>query len=170
MDYATVIIWIIALALGAVAFFRKDQSCHKGLQLAWKQARAITPKIVMALLVSGFFSQIIPTELVAQWLGKDAGLRGVMIGSLIGGLIPGGPIICFPVIFVLLKAGAAVPALISFLTAWSVFAFHRVLAYELPLMGIQFVRIRLLACLILPPLAGVMAAAIMDVFHIELKI
>ena len=168
MDYVTVIIWIITFALGAIAFFRKDRSYHNGLRLAWKQTRAITPKMVMALLVSGFFAQIIPTELVAQWLGKDAGLKGVLIGSLLGGLTPGGPIICFPVIYILFKTGAAVPALISFLTAWSVFAFHRVLAYELPLMGMRFVRIRLLACLILPPLAGLMAAAITGVFHIEL--
>jgi hypothetical protein len=43
-----------------------------------------------------------------------------------------------------------------------------VLAYELPLMGIRFVQIRLLACLILPPLAGLLVAAITGVFHIEL--
>jgi uncharacterized membrane protein YraQ (UPF0718 family) len=159
---------MIAVALGAIAFFRKDRSYRNGLQLAWKQTRSITPKIVLAFLGSGFFSQLIPTELVAQWLGKDAGWKGIMIGSLIGGLTPGGPIICFPVVYILLKTGAAVPALISFLTAWSVFAFHRVLAYELPLMGMKFVRIRLLASLILPPLAGMMAAAITDFFHLEL--
>jgi uncharacterized membrane protein YraQ (UPF0718 family) len=124
--------------------------------------------MILAFLVSGFFSQIIPAELVARWLGNDAGWKGVMIGSLLGGLTPGGPIICFPLIYVLFKAGAAVPALISFLTAWSVFAFHRVLAYELPLMGMRFVRIRLLACLILPPLAGFMARAVTGVFHIEI--
>jgi uncharacterized membrane protein YraQ (UPF0718 family) len=168
VDSVSVIIWSMTFALGAIAFFRRDRSYQNGLRLAWKQTRAITPKMVLALLVSGFFSQIIPTELVAQWLGKDAGFKGVMIGSLLGGLTPGGPIICFPVIYILFKTGAAVPALISFLTAWSVFAFHRVLAYELPLMGIRFVRIRLLACLILPPLAGLMATAITGVFHIEL--
>lgn len=168
MDYVTLMIWSIAIVLGAVAFFRKDRSCRNGLRLAWQQAWAITPKMVLALLVSGFFSQIIPTELVAHWLGKDAGWQGIMIGSLIGGLTPGGPIICFPVIYILLKTGAAVPALISFLTAWSVFAFHRVLAYELPLMGARFVRIRLLASLILPPLAGMMASAIIGIFHIEI--
>jgi uncharacterized membrane protein YraQ (UPF0718 family) len=168
VDYVSFIIWGIALTLGAIAFFRRDRSCHEGLQLAWTQACVITPKMVLALLVSGFFSQIIPTELVAQWLGKEAGLKGVMIGSLIGGLTPGGPIICFPVVYILFKTGAAPPALISFLTAWSVFAFHRVLAYEFPLMGMRFVRIRLLASLILPPLAGLMAAAITNVFHIQL--
>ena len=168
MDFATLLIWSIALTLGAIAFFRKDQSYHKGLRLAWKQTCAITPKMILAFLISGFFSQIIPTELVAQWLGKDAGLKGVLIGSLLGGLTPGGPIICFPVVYVLFKTGAAVPALISFLTAWSVFAFHRVLAYELPMMGMQFVRIRLLACLILPPLAGLLASAITGVFHSEI--
>lgn len=168
VDYVTVIIWIIAFTLGALAFFRKDRSYHNGLHLAWKQTQAITPKIVLAFLISGFFTQLIPTELVAQWLGQDAGLKGIMIGSLIGGLTPGGPIICFPVVYILLKTGAAAPALISFLTAWSVFAFHRVLAYELPLMGMKFVRIRMLASLILPPLAGIMAAALIAIFHIEL--
>lgn len=168
MDYVTVIIWSITFLMGMIAYFRHDQSCRNGLSLAWKQTRATTPKMILAFLVSGFFSQIIPTELVAQWLGKDAGLTGIAIGSLLGGLTPGGPIICFPVVYILFKTGAAVPALISFLTAWSVFAFHRVLAYELPLMGIRFVRIRLLACLILPPLAGLMAAAITGAFHIEI--
>jgi uncharacterized membrane protein YraQ (UPF0718 family) len=168
VDHVTVIIWSITFTLGAIAFFRKDRSWQNGLCLAGKQTCATTPKMVLAFLISGFFSQIIPTALVAQWLGKDAGLKGVMIGSLLGGLTPGGPIICFPVVYVLFKTGAAVPALVSFLTAWSVFAFHRVLAYELPLMGMRFVRIRLLACLILPPLAGLMAAAITGGFHIEI--
>ncbi len=157
LDYASLVIWIIALILGLMAYVRHDKRFRLGLQIAGHQALTTVPKIVLAVLVSGFFAQIIPTELVAEWLGKDAGLRGIMIGSLVGGLTPGGPVICFPIVYVFLKTGAAVPALISFLTAWSVFAIHRMLAYEIPLMGAGFVKIRLISCLILPPLAGLMA-------------
>jgi uncharacterized protein len=160
LDYATLAIWILALVLGVMAYLRHDQCFRQGLQIARRQAFTTVPKIVLAILVSGFFAQIVPTELVAEWLGKDAGLRGIVIGSLVGGLTPGGPVICFPIVYVFLKTGAAVPALISFITAWSVFAVHRVLAYEIPLMGVRFVKIRIVSCLILPPLAGLMAEII----------
>jgi uncharacterized membrane protein YraQ (UPF0718 family) len=168
LDYASLALWILALILGVMAYLRHDKRFRLGLQIARQQAFATVPKIVLAVLVSGFFAQIVPTELVAEWLGKDAGLRGIMIGSLVGGLTPGGPVICFPIVYVFLKTGAAVPALISFLTAWSVFAIHRVLAYEIPLMGARFVKIRIISCLILPPLAGLMAEIITNGFGIEI--
>jgi hypothetical protein len=50
--------------------------------------------------------------------------------------------------------------LIAFITAWSVFAFHRIVMYEIPVMGIRFAMLRLLSSLILPPLAGILAAII----------
>ncbi len=168
LDYASLAIWILALVLGVMAYLRHDKRFYLGLQIAWKQTYATVPKIVLAVMVSGFFAQIVPTELVAEWLGKDAGLKGIMIGSLVGGLIPGGPVICFPIVYVFLKTGAAIPALISFVTAWSVFAVHRVLAYEIPMMGAHFVKIRVLSCLILPPLAGLMAEAITNGLGIEI--
>ena len=168
LDYASLSIWILALAMGGAAYARHDRCFRVGLQIARRQTFSIVPKIVLAVLVSGFFAQIVPTELVAEWLGEDAGWRGIVIGSLVGGLTPGGPVICFPIVYVFLKAGAAIPALISFLTAWSVFALHRVLAYEIPLMGLRFVKIRFLACLILPPLAGFMAYIITNVLHVKI--
>jgi uncharacterized protein len=168
LDYASLAMWILAVILGVMACLRHDKSFRLGLQIAWKQTFTTVPKIVLAVFVSGFFAQIVPTELVAEWLGKDAGLRGIMIGSLVGGFTPGGPVICFPIVYVFLKTGAAIPALISFVTAWSVFAVHRVLAYEIPLMGTRFVKIRIISCLILPPLAGLLAEAITNGLGIEI--
>jgi uncharacterized membrane protein YraQ (UPF0718 family) len=71
--------------------------------------------------------------------------------------VPSGPIVSFPLVVVLWKAGAGLPQLVAFLTAWSVFAFHRVLIYESTLMGWRFVALRLVASLVLPVLAGVLA-------------
>jgi uncharacterized membrane protein YraQ (UPF0718 family) len=118
------------------------------------------PRLVVALLVSGFFSAIVPTDLVAAWLGDEAGMKGILVGSMVGGLMPGGPIICFPIVFILFESGAGIPSLIAFLTAWSVFAFHRIIGYEIPLMGLRFAVIRILASAILPPLAGILTLLI----------
>jgi hypothetical protein len=51
---------------------------------------------------------------------------------------------------------------VTLLTAWSVFALHRMLIYELPLLGFEFSRVRLLSTLLLPPIAGFAAMLILN--------
>ena len=150
----------MALILGMIAYFGPQKVYQEGLQNAWEQALTMIPRIILALLISGFFSVLIPTDLVANWLGEESGIKGILIASLVGGFTPGGPIICFPIVVVLFKTGAGIPPLISFLTAWSIFAFHRIISYEIPFMGFRFVIIRILSALVLPPLAGIFAAII----------
>ena len=58
----------------------------------------------------------------------------VTLASVIGGFIPSGPSVSFPVVVVLLQAGAGFPQVVAFLTAWSIVALHRVLIYEIPLL------------------------------------
>ena len=55
------------------------------------------------------------------------------------------------------KAGASTAALITFITSWSLFAAHRILIYEVPLVGTSFLRMRIVAVLALPFLAGGLA-------------
>ena len=51
--------------------------------------------------------------------------------------------------------------MVALLTAWSVFAFHRLMAFELPIMGWRFTAIRLIASAALPAFAGITAGAAM---------
>jgi len=39
---------------------------------------------------------LIPKALITQWLGKQAGIRGILIGCAIGGLVPSAPYATFP--------------------------------------------------------------------------
>jgi hypothetical protein len=66
--------------------------------------------------------------------------------------------VAFPLAVVLFEAGVGYPQMIALITAWSVLAIHRVMVFELPLMGGGFVWRRLLISLPLPILAGVMAS------------
>jgi uncharacterized membrane protein YraQ (UPF0718 family) len=113
--------------------------------------------MICALIAAEFLAMLIPTEVISQFLGRDAGLLAIFIGSLTGLLVPSGPVISFSIAATFANAGASVPAVIAFLTAWSLFSAHRILIYEIPLLGISFLRLRLLSVLILPMLSGVIA-------------
>ena len=110
---------------------------------------------------------LVPGEPVARYIGPDSGFPALLVASVVGGFVPGGPILSFPLVVVLYKAEAGLPQLIAFLTAWSVFAFHRVLIYELTIMGWRFSAVRLLSSLVLPPIAGLLAMALSQVFEIR---
>ncbi len=160
MDLVSLGIWVVTLVLGLIAYSRPGRLHLQGLKIAWGYFYVLVPRLIVAVLVSGFFSAIVPTELVAGSIGKESGMKGVLIASLVGGFTPGGPIICFPIVVILYKAGAGIPPLIAFITAWSVFAFRGLVMYEIPVMGIRFAVLRLRSSLVLPPVAGILAAII----------
>jgi len=157
MDAITIGLWLLALVTGCIAFSRPGRVYVEGAKVGWENILMMGPRITMAILISGFFAVIVPTELVANWMGKDSGMTGILIGFAAGGLTPGGPMLSFPIIAILLKSGAAVAPLVTFLTAWSVFALHRCFAFEIPLMGTRFTLIRVLSSALLPLIAGILA-------------
>ncbi len=161
MPVATLILWGLAAVLGTLAYTRPGALHVEGLRIAYRHFIQVLPRVALALITAGFLAQIIPHELMAGWLGPQSGLRGVAIAALAGGVVPGGPIISFPIAVVLLKSGAGTPQLIAFLTAWSVFALHRVITYELPFMGWRFSLTRFLSSLPLPFATGLLAGAIL---------
>lgn len=160
MSSTALLLWGLALALGCVAALRGRTVVLSGLTRALERILTIMPRVAVALLMAGFVAKLMPSEPIAALIGPDSGLIGILIASITGGFVPAGPIISFPLVVVLHKAGAGIPQLVAFLTAWSVFAFHRVMIYESALMSWRFSAIRLTSSLVLPPLAGILAAAL----------
>lgn len=161
MDIGALLFWLLALALVVAAYRHKPEPLHrKGFALAGTQALRVLPRISLALLTAGFLGTLIPTSWIAPLIGADTGARGIALASVLGGFIPGGPTISFPIVVVLVKAGAGMPQLIALLTAWSVFAFHRIAIYEVVMMGWRFSVVRFISSLILPPIAGGLAGLV----------
>ena len=123
------------------------QSCLRGATVRFVE---MMPRMVLAIVAAGFAGKLLPTELVASQIGHDSGFYGIVIATLVGGFTPAGPIVAFPIVVVLMKAGAGFPQVVAFLTAWSVYAFHRMLVYEIPLVGWRFSVMRLAASTLLP--------------------
>lgn len=153
--YLTLGIIVVGLAVFA---HRKEHVSHREV---FSQGIADTLpllfRIPAAIFAGSFLAELVPKEHVVALLGGSSGLLGVLLASTLGGFLPGGPMIAFPLLLALFKAGMGVPQMIALLTAWLLLAFHRILAYELPMLGPDFVRRRLLVCLPLPVLAGLAA-------------
>jgi len=159
MNPILLVIYIAPVLLGIYAFTRKDKSFQKGLNRGLEQFLILVPRMICALIGAEFLAMMIPTEIISRFLGNEAGIVSILIGSLTGLLIPAGPIISFSIAATFAKAGASTPAVIAFLTAWSLFSIHRILIYEIPLLGFSFLRLRLLSVMIIPPMAGVLVLA-----------
>lgn len=152
-----ILLWGCALWLGWVAWRRPGGEFRRGLRISAGHLGTMAPRILVALPMAAFLAELIPGDLVGEWLGTTSGWQGILLASGFGMLVPAGGMIAFPLALALLKVGVGLPQLIAFLTAWSVFAIHRVIAFEIPFLGIQFAALRLASSVILAPLSGLIA-------------
>ena len=148
------VIYGLLIVLGAVALSRGHGSFQAGLIRGVEQVIKLLPRMLCALVAAGFLARLIPTAIISNYLGADAGFTAIAIGTLTGLIIPAGPVVSFSIAAVFANEGASTPALVSFITSWSVIALHRVIIFEIPLLGVSFLRLRLLSVAVLPLMAG----------------
>ena len=163
-DLPTIFLMVLAAALFGVAAVKGEGRLGEAFKATAKLFRMVGFRLPLALMLAGFLSQVMPSELVGGSIGAETGLSGIVIASLVGGLVPSGPFVSFPIALTLFKSGAGIPQLIAFVSGWGIFALHRVLIYEWPLMGLRFTALRIAASGLAPPLTGLLAMALLEVF------
>jgi uncharacterized membrane protein YraQ (UPF0718 family) len=114
-------------------------------------------KVLAGCLIGAFVARLLPRELVARWVGAESGFVGLLIATILGALLPGGPVTIYPVASAFLLVGADVGATIAFITSWTLLGYTRALVWELPFFGLDFVIWRTIVALPLPILAGLLA-------------
>ncbi|MDB4729922.1 permease [bacterium] len=110
--------------------------------------------ILLSFLVAGLAESLMPREWVSSALGEESGWRGLLLASAAGAITPAGPFVSMPIALTLLKSGAAPASVITFLSAWSLLAIHRLFAWEIPILGSGFALTRWSLCLVLPVIVG----------------
>ena len=148
---------IVGLAVLATAFALHKGVAREGFATSAKLLTDVGPVLLAAFVLAGMLSALIPTESIARWLGPEAGLRALLVGTLAGALTPAGPFVAFPLLGVLLKSGASVGAVAAYLTAWALLGVHRFAALEVPILGWRFALTRWVASLAAPVLIGFLA-------------
>lgn len=120
----------------------------------------IVPRIGLGVIGSGYIAAIIPQEVIIGWLGPDSGWLGVLTAVIAGAATPGGPVVGFSIGAVALKVGGGPPQVIAYVVAWALFAFQRLLLWEIPFMPAKFVWFRAAVSVPFPFLAAALAMAI----------
>ncbi len=156
MIIPTIIMGVIAIVLLFIGYQRGVGEHILGLKSAGNILLQIAPLLIFAFIVAGMIQLLVPIEMVSKWVGAESGFRGILIGTAVGGLMPGGPYVSLPIAVGLLRAGAGIGTMVAFITAWSLLAVSR-LPMEVGILGWKFALIRLACVFFFPPIAGLIA-------------
>ncbi len=158
--FFTILLYAIAGTLLAVAWLRRDGSGGKALRRTWREFRKLLPRLAVGVIGAGYLARLLPEDTVIALLGPGSGWAGIGFACLSGALTPGGPVVGFSLGAAALKAGAGLPQIVAYVTAWSLYTLNRMLIWELPIMPRSFILRRIVVSLPLPVLAAAFAMVV----------
>lgn len=153
----TAFLYAMAASLAFVAWRRKDGTFGVALRESWTDFLHLIPRLLVGVIGAGFIARLLPQDMVIAWFGPGSGPVGLILASVAGAIVPGGPVVGFAMGAAALKAGAGVPQVVAFVTAWSLYTLNRVLVWELPVMNARFVWMRAAISLPFPFIAALIA-------------
>lgn len=150
---------LLALGMMAIAGYQGGDVLREGLQVSFKRLAVFLPVLVAAFIIMGFIDVLVPKGFIEATLSDASGFKGIAIAWVAGALTPAGSLVGMPLVAGLYQAGAGVGVLVTYLTSLSVLSLIRV-PLEVGFYGPRLMVVRILASLILPPVAGVVAQAL----------
>jgi len=164
------VLWVLALIALGFCLRRGPGVVRRVGAETGQSLIKILPMFAAALPMAAFLAELMPADAAVAWIGPDSGFLGLVVASAAGGFMPGGPFVTFPLVLAFAKAGAGVPQMAALITGWSIFAVHRIISWEYPLLGWRFVVMRMLSALPLPIIAGLLAELVVEAFPITLGV
>jgi hypothetical protein len=155
-----IILWGSVAALGFMAWQRGRAVLVSSAREGTMDFINIVPRIALGVIGSGYIAAIIPAQVITGWLGPNSGWSGVLAAVIAGAATPGGPVVGFSIGAVALKSGGGAPQVIAYVVAWALFAFQRLILWEIPFMPARFVWVRAAVSVPFPFLAAAIAMAI----------
>ena len=147
---------LFALSVGLVAVRGGVSGVREGLTVAVRLLRQVALLIVLGMALAALAGHVLPADLITRWMGNESGIVGVLIGTALGALVPGGPYVILPLAGSVLASGAGIGSVAAFITAWSLIPVSRTLMFELPFMGGAFTASRLLVNTPVPVIVGLL--------------
>ena len=155
-----ILLWGSVAAVGFIAIQRGRLVLTMSLREGAMDFINIVPRIALGVIGSGYIAAVIPQEIITGWLGPNSGWFGVLAAVIAGAATPGGPVVGFSLGAAALKAGGGAPQVVAYVVAWALFAFQRLLLWEIPFMPARFVWFRAAVSLPFPFLAAAIAMVI----------
>ena len=164
MDANTWLLLALTLAALIYAYTRTPSLAGDGLLSGARLLRNVAPELILGFALAGLIDVLIPSATLVRWLGAESTTRGILIGWLVGLILPGGPYVFFPVAAALFRQGAAPAALLTLIAAKTLVSPIRMLTYEAPVLGWPLTFARLIPGILVPPLIGRLGGALYKLF------
>ena len=161
LDKTLLFLVVLVFIMAAATFWKgRWELTILGLTQAGQLIHTVWLRLLLGLTLGGLIQVLIPGALIAKWLGHTSGLKGILIGSYIGVILPGGPYINLPIIASIYRSGAGVGPIIALLTGRAMLGLQILLVWQIPFLGLEIPLARYIACLIFPPIAGLAGRAV----------
>ena len=146
------------VALTAALVMRKQglAGLRQGSRTSLILLRSVSRMLVLGMALAAMTQVILPEDVITRWMGDESGFTGILIGTVVGALVPGGPYVVIPLAGSVFLSGAGVGSVAAFITAWNTIPLTRTMMWELPFLGGAFSTSRMLVNLPFPILAGLL--------------
>lgn len=157
-DVGLLVVASVAITAGALCYILKGPEVFLAtLEDDLGLLLSILPKVLAGVLLAGLLTVLLPQDKVARWMGARSGLRGLVLAGLAGALLPGGPMMAFPLTVALGVAGADIGTATAFIAGWGLLNLNRTLVWEMSFFAHDFVYLRYGLSLLVPVLLGLAA-------------
>ena len=158
IDSALIVFVVVTIGLGGVVWLRGgSELLREGLGNGASLLAKSGLIIIVSFFAAGLVEALVPKHAIPTALGVDSGLRGILLATGAGVLTPSGPFVAIPIAAALERSGAGTAPLVAYISAWGLLALHRLVAWEIPILGSRLALVRWSACLALPVVAGFVA-------------
>ena len=155
-----ILLWVLVATLAFIAAMRSKALFREGALEGGRDFIVLIPRVMIGVVGSGYLAAVLPPDLIADWIGPNSGVIGILLATIIGAATPGGAVVGFAIGAAALKSGAGAPQVIAYSTAWSLYTIQRLLNWEIHMMAPRFVWLRAAVSFPLPILAGLGALLI----------
>lgn len=161
MDISLWILVVLVLAMAGVALGKGGwQLLVSGLTRTGKTLKFMWFRLLLGFTLGGLIQVLIPSPVIAEWLGPASGLKGILIGAYAGILMPGGPHIVLPVLASILAAGAGPAPVMALLASSNLISLNGLFTWQIPFLGVKLSVARYVIGLFIPPLVGLGGAGV----------
>ena len=163
MNYFVIGFIVVVVLMYVVGSILNPDIVRQGLKISFRTLTdpniGLIPLVVSGTLMAGLVQATIPRQIISDFLGEEAGLKGMALGTILGSLMPGSPYVIFPLVGGLYKAGAGVGTVIAFVSAWSLISLSRI-PTEIPFLGTRMVLVRIAVSIIFPIVLGILGQVV----------
>ena len=166
MDVALLVL-LVLLTIAIITAFWKGRLplVWAGLKQSGQTIKSMWFRILIGMTLGGFIQVLVPSTVVAEWLGPTSGLKGILIGSYIGLFISGGPYVILPVIASIYESGAGAGPTIALMTG-GLLSIQGLFTWYIPLLGVRLSMAKYVVCLFVPPLVGLAGDAVFQLLNL----